>query len=136
MNKFCIFALLVVLCAVCEAVKKTDRLQVGVQYRPETCERKTKSGDSIKVHYTGKLMDGTVFDSSVERGQPFSFKLGQGMVIKGWDQGLLGACVGEKRKLVIPPNMGYGDRATGKIPANSVLIFTTEIMGIEDKSDF
>jgi FKBP-type peptidyl-prolyl cis-trans isomerase len=80
------------------------------------------------------LKDGTKFDSSLDRGTPFTFTLGAGQVIKGWDQGLLGACVGEKRKLLIPPELGYG--ATGsppKIPANADLVFETEVMGINGK---
>jgi len=80
------------------------------------------------------LKDGTKFDSSLDRGTPFTFTLGAGQVIKGWDQGLLGACVGEKRKLLIPPELGYG--ATGsppKIPANADLVFETEITGINGK---
>ena len=80
------------------------------------------------------LTDGTKFDSSLDRGTPFTFTLGAGQVIKGWDQGLLGACVGEKRKLLIPPELGYG--ATGsppKIPANADLVFETEVTGINGK---
>jgi FKBP-type peptidyl-prolyl cis-trans isomerase len=80
------------------------------------------------------LKDGTKFDSSLDRGTPFTFTLGAGQVIKGWDQGLLGACVGEKRKLLIPPELGYG--ATGsppKIPANADLVFETEVTGINGK---
>ena len=80
------------------------------------------------------LKDGTKFDSSLDRGTPFTFTLGAGQVIKGWDQGLLGACVGEKRKLLIPPELGYG--ATGsppKLPANADLVFETEVTGINGK---
>lgn len=80
------------------------------------------------------LKDGTKFDSSLDRGTPFTFTLGAGQVIKGWDQGLLGACVGEKRKLLIPPELGYG--LTGsppKIPPNADLVFETEVMGINGK---
>jgi len=90
-----------------------------------------KSGDTISVHYTGTLENGTVFDSSVPRKQPFSFRIGQGMVIQGWDQGLIGMEIGEKRKLTISPEMGYGEQANGSIPANSVLIFEVELLGIK-----
>jgi FKBP-type peptidyl-prolyl cis-trans isomerase len=97
-----------------------------------TGDRKTKVGDVIKVHYTGKLTDGTKFDSSLDRGTPFEFKLGQGMVIQGWDKGLLDMKVGEKRTLTIPSEMGYGSRgAAGVIPANATLIFDVELISIK-----
>ena len=89
-----------------------------------------KSGDTITVHYTGTLVDGTKFDSSVDRGEPFTFTIGSGQVIQGWEQGFSGMKVGEKRRLTIPPEMGYGDRAVGSIPANSVLIFEVELISI------
>ncbi|KAK5659294.1 hypothetical protein OQA88_1387 [Cercophora sp. LCS_1] len=96
------------------------------------CERKTQKGDKINVHYLGTLQtNGQKFDSSYDRNSPFSFKLGGGQVIKGWDEGLLDMCIGEKRKLTIPPNFGYGDRSVGPIPAGSTLIFETELVGIE-----
>lgn len=95
-------------------------------------ERAVKSGDTIKVHYTGKLVDGTVFDSSVSRGVPFEFQVGAGMVIQGWEQGFLGAKVGEKRTLTIPSELGYGSRgAGGVIPPNATLIFDVEVVGIK-----
>lgn len=94
-------------------------------------DKAVKSGDTISVHYTGTLENGTVFDSSVPRKQPFSFRIGQGEVIKGWDQGLIGMKVGEKRKLTISPEMGYGTQANGPIPANSILIFDVELLGIK-----
>lgn len=82
------------------------------------------------------MEDGTEFDSSIPRGQPLSFTLGMGQVIKGWDQGLLNMCEGEKRKLVIPPELGYGERGAGdKIPPNSVLIFEVELVKIERKTE-
>ncbi|KKR14677.1 MAG: Peptidyl-prolyl cis-trans isomerase [Candidatus Falkowbacteria bacterium GW2011_GWA2_39_24] len=91
----------------------------------------TKAGDTISVHYTGTLLDGTKFDSSVDRGQPFSFTLGVGQVIQGWDQGLLNMKVGEKRKLTIPADLGYGSRGAGAIiPPNATLVFATELMAI------
>lgn len=88
-------------------------------------------GKTITVNYTGKLTNGTVFDSSIPRGQPFQFVLGAGKVIAGWDQGLLGMKVGGKRTLIIPPNMAYGSQAVGDIiPANSTLIFEVELLGV------
>ena len=88
------------------------------------------AGATIKVHYTGKLDDGTVFDSSVERGEPFEFVLGAGMVIQGWDQGFAGMKAGGKRELVIPPALGYGDVDMGTIPPNSTLTFEVELMEV------
>lgn len=91
----------------------------------------TKSGDGISVNYVGTLENGTKFDSSYDRNQPFKFDLGAGQVIKGWDQGLIGMKVGEKRRLTIPPSLGYGAQAIGdKIPANSTLIFEVELLSI------
>ena len=90
-----------------------------------------QKGQKVKVHYTGKLEDGTVFDSSVDRGEPIMFTLGVGQVIKGWDEGIEGMKVGEKRQLTIPPDLGYGARGAGNvIPPNSVLIFDTELVEI------
>ncbi|HEY8075601.1 MAG TPA: thioredoxin domain-containing protein [Labilithrix sp.] len=91
-----------------------------------------KSGDTLTVHYVGKLTDGTVFDSSRTHNQPFTFELGKGLVIKGWDQGLVGMKVGGKRKLTIPPDLAYGDRGvSGKIPAKSTLVFEVELLSIK-----
>ena len=87
-----------------------------------TCSRKTQRGDSISVHYRGTLAsDGTEFDASYNRGTPLDFTVGKGQVIKGWDEGLLDMCIGDKRKLTIPPEFGYGERAMGPIPAGSTL---------------
>ena len=89
-----------------------------------------------KRHYVGKLEDGTEFDSSIGRNEPFVFTLGVGQVIKGWDQGLLDMCEGEKRKLIIPSHMGYGDHgAPPKIPGGATLIFEVELLKINRKSD-
>ena len=89
-----------------------------------------KSGDVVTIHYTGTLENGTKFDSSLDRGQPFEFTLGVGQVIKGFDQGILGMKVGEKKKIVISPEDGYGSAAVGSIPPNSTLIFDVELLGI------
>lgn len=97
-----------------------------------TGDREVKNGDTISVHYAGKLENGTKFDSSLDRGTPFTFTIGKGMVIKGWDQGLLGMKVGEKRILTIPSDLGYGSRgAAGVIPPNATLIFDVELISIK-----
>lgn len=88
-------------------------------------------GDSISVHYTGWLADGTKFDSSLDRGQPLEFKLGVGRVIKGWDEGVQGMKVGGTRTLIIPPNLGYGQQGIGPIPPNAILVFRVQLLAIE-----
>jgi FKBP-type peptidyl-prolyl cis-trans isomerase len=88
------------------------------------------NGDQVAVNYSGKLQDGTEFDNSYKRGEPIKFVLGQGTVIKGWEEGLLGMQVGEKRRLVIPPELGYGPNGQGPIPANATLIFDVELVGL------
>lgn len=91
-----------------------------------------RAGQTVAVHYTGTLSDGTKFDSSKDRGQPFTFTLGTGQVIKGWDQGIVGMKVGGVRKLIIPPALGYGERGTGPIPPNATLHFEVELLAIVD----
>ncbi|XP_044731428.1 FK506-binding protein 2 [Chrysoperla carnea] len=112
---------------------KVEDLKVEKLSVPEVCEVKSKNGDMLTMHYTGTLTDGTKFDSSFDREQPFTFQLGVGQVIKGWDQGLLDMCVGEKRKLTIPASLGYGDRGAGNvIPGGATLVFEVELLNIGD----
>ncbi len=87
-------------------------------------------GQDVTVHYTGTLENGAKFDSSLDRGKPFTFKIGVGQVIKGWDQGVMTMKVGGKRKLIIPPHLGYGSRGVGPIPPNSTLIFEVELLDV------
>jgi FKBP-type peptidyl-prolyl cis-trans isomerase FkpA len=91
-----------------------------------------ENGKTVSVHYTGWLMDGTKFDSSLDRGQPIQFVLGTGHVIKGWDEGLLGMRVGGKRTLTIPPDLGYGQAGAGGglIPPNATLKFDVQLVGV------
>ena len=92
---------------------------------------KPKAGQVVVVHYTGRLTDGTKFDSSVDRNEPFEFALGQGQVIQGWDQGLAQMQVGEKARLTIPPEMGYGPQGyPGVIPPNATLVFEVELLEV------
>ncbi|KAI8374979.1 FK506-binding protein 2B [Choanephora cucurbitarum] len=123
------------------AIKEAPtQLQVGIKKRvpAEECKVKSNNGDELSMHYTGTLFDtGVKFDSSLDRNQPFVFTLGQGQVIKGWDQGLLNMCIGEKRKLVIPPSYGYGDRgAGGVIPGGATLVFEVELLDINKAKQF
>ena len=94
--------------------------------------RTAEAGDTVTVHYTGWLADGTKFDSSVDRGQPFTFVLGQQQVIAGWDLGVAGMRVGGKRTLTIPPHLGYGDRGSGAvIPPGATLVFEVELLSVQ-----
>jgi len=89
------------------------------------------AGKEVTVNYTGVFADGKKFDSSLDRGVPFTFKLGAGMVIKGWDIGVEGMKVGGKRILIIPPSLAYGEKDYGPIPGNSTLIFNIELLGVK-----
>ncbi|KAJ0981163.1 hypothetical protein J5N97_009418 [Dioscorea zingiberensis] len=92
--------------------------------------KRASPGTKVSVQYIGRLKNGKIFDSSVG-GKPFKFRLGVGQVIKGWDVGINGMRVGDKRKLTIPPSMGYGNKNVGKIPANSWLVFDVELVNVQ-----
>jgi peptidylprolyl isomerase len=104
----------------------------GLKYKitHEGNGKRAQAGDMVVVHYTGKLTNDTIFDSSHMRNQPFKFKLGAGQVIKGWDEGIALLNVGDKAVLTIPAELGYGSRAMGKIPANATLVFEVELLSI------
>jgi len=122
---------------------QANGLKIDVEFLPEECDQKTKNGDHLFMHYTGSIDEssatgdkGKVFDSSRNRGQPFDFPLGGGRVIQGWDQGLLDMCVGEKRVLTIPPELGYGASGAGNdIPGGATLKFEVECVKIGSAQD-
>ena len=120
-------------CSISSSTPEMVKTDSGLQYEILT-EGKgdaAKKGDTVKVHYTGWLTDGTKFDSSVDRGETFSFSVGAGMVIRGWDEGVEGMVVGETRKLTIPSDLGYGEYgAGGVIPGGATLIFDVELVEI------
>eukprot|EP00904_Undaria_pinnatifida_P010601 jgi/Undpi1/6671/HiC_scaffold_20.g09150.m1 len=108
-----------------------EKIRIGVLHRPKDCNRKSTFGDRLSMHYTGLLFKNcNEFDSSASRG-PFSFTLGQGEVIQGWDTGLLNMCEGERRRLTIPSEFGYGSRgAGGDIPGGATLVFDVQLLKI------
>jgi len=108
-------------------------LGIVYEYKPEVCEVQARKSNLLDMHYTGTLADGTKFDSSLDRQEPFQFQIGIGQVIKGWDEGVLGMCIGEKRKLVVPPELGYGDAGAGDvIPGGATLHFDVELLDIKE----
>lgn len=110
---------------------KTQAEQLKIEDLSPGTGTAASKGKTVSVHYTGWLTDGKKFDSSVDRGQPFQFALGAGSVIKGWDQGIDGMKVGGKRKLTIPPELGYGARGAGNvIPPNATLVFEVELLNV------
>lgn len=108
----------------------------GLKYEDQVVgegQAATGAGQIVSVHYTGWLEDGKKFDSSRDRGEPFNFPLGEGKVIPGWDQGIVGMKVGGKRRLTIPPHLGYGNTgAGGVIPPNATLIFEVELLDVSE----
>lgn len=114
-----------------ESSCEPGELKMQVTHSPSRCGKIAREGDQLTMHYTGKLSNGRKFDSSVDRNKPFQFTLGVGQVIAGWDEGLSGMCVGEKRTLVIPPDLAYGEQGVGAvIPPCSVLVFDVELLEI------
>ncbi|KAL7945600.1 hypothetical protein V8C42DRAFT_323617 [Trichoderma barbatum] len=116
-------------CAI--GVVAAEDLKIEVTHAVE-CKRKSQKGDKLSIHYRSTLAaTGEEVGASYYRNAPFTFELGSGEAIKGWDQGLLDMCIGEKRTLTIPPEMGYGNRNMGPIPAGSTLVYETELLAIE-----
>ena len=119
---------------IAEKYPNAETTESGLKYvvtEAGTGTEKPAKGQSVTAHYTGYLLDGSKFDSSVDRGTPFDFPLGAGRVIKGWDEGVAGMKVGGQRTLIIPADMGYGERgAGGVIPPNATLIFDVELLGV------
>ncbi|XP_033097516.1 FK506-binding protein 2-like [Anneissia japonica] len=114
-----------------KSVKIPEDLKIEVTFKPDECSKTTSHGDKVLVHYTGKLEDGSMFDTSRvnEDSEPIEFPLGSQEVIKGWDYGLVGMCMGEKRRLTIPPRLAYGDQGSGdKVPPGATLIFDVEMI--------
>jgi len=112
------------------SVTKTEDVRVEIVSKPSECKQKSKLGDQITLHYTGRLESGQIFDSSRER-DPFAFRLGAGQVIPAWDRGLVGACEKEKRKLVCPPSLAYGSAGYPPvISGDATLYFEVEVLSI------
>ncbi|XP_786433.3 FK506-binding protein 2 [Strongylocentrotus purpuratus] len=112
--------------------KKPKELEIISEYKPEECTVVAQTGDVVKVHYTGTFENGAIFDSSrQDNREPIDFKLGGKMVIQGWELGIEGMCIGEKRKLIIPPHLGYGKKGSGPIPPDSTLVFETELVDLQ-----
>ncbi|KAK2946354.1 putative Peptidyl-prolyl cis-trans isomerase FPR2 [Blattamonas nauphoetae] len=111
------------------------KVEITTLFKPETCEKKAKRGNKLKVHYVGTVVEtGEEFDNSHERKVPFKFRLGEGAVIKGWEQGLIGMCEGEKRKLVIPSELAYGKYGIpDQIPPNAELMYIIDLVEVSDK---
>lgn len=125
------------------AMASAADLVIEKTFVPEKCTEKSKNGDTLYMHYSGYIAQssatgtpGSKFDSSLDRGRPFDFPLGAGRVIKGWEQGLQDMCPGEKRTLIIPPELGYGTRGAGNvIPGGATLKFDVELLSIGTKPD-
>jgi len=131
MSLQCLLFFTLVCISLCD--EPVGELKIDIIHAPDECERKSGRGDMLTMHYKGTLEDGSEFDSSYGRNDPFKFQLGIGQVIKGWDQGLLDMCPGEKRRLTIPSHLGYGETGAGeKIPPHSTLLFDVECISVEE----
>lgn len=132
--KLCLFLAVSVSLVLANEEIRPNGLKIEHVSRPDACEKTAENGNQLTMHYTGTLeADGTKFDSSVDRNEPFKFQLGVGQVIKGWDEGIVGMCVGEKRKLTVPPALGYGDQGAGDvIPGGATLVFDIELIDTEE----
>ena len=114
-----------------QSVATTTAPQLGVQDLVVGTGDIAVQGEKVTVNYVGAFTNGTIFDSSLSRNEPFTFTLGAGEVITGWDQGLVGMRVGGKRILTVPPQLGYGDKDYGPIPGNSTLVFQVELLSVQ-----
>jgi len=132
--KLCLFLAASVSLVLANEEIRPSGLKIEHVSRPDACEKTAENGNQLTMHYTGTLQsDGTKFDSSVDRNEPFKFQLGVGQVIKGWDEGIVGMCVGEKRKLTVPPELAYGDQGAGDvIPGGATLVFDIELIDTEE----
>ncbi|XP_065176396.1 FK506-binding protein 2-like [Sycon ciliatum] len=137
MVSFCVSVLLISIVALAEAAKKPrGELKIDVLEKPESCSLLAAKGDKVGIHYTGTHTSGEVFDSSKGR-SPFSFKLGDGKTIAGFDQGVVGMCIGEKRMVTVPPHLGYGEKGhPPAIPPSATLKFEIELVELDQASVF
>ena len=131
---FAIAMIAILICRV-EKYKATPHVEIEIISAPKVCQQRTEAGDLLSMHYIGTLQsNGAKFDSSYDRKVPLEFRLGEGRVIQGWEIGCQNMCVGEKRRLIVPPELGYGNRDLGKIPPNSTLVFEIELVEIKQPS--
>merc|ERR1712203_99071 len=125
--------LLLVALVAAEPQLTASGLKVEYLSKPDSCDKVARNGDMLEMHYTGTLEDGKKFDSSYDRSEAFKFQIGVGQVIKGWEEGVLGMCIGEKRRLIVPPELGYGAQGAGDIiPGGATLFFDVELVGAEE----
>ena len=133
MNKLLLATWICVKAVVTEPQVTSSGFKVEHISKPDTCDRVARNGDSCTIHYIGTLEDGKKFDSTYDRSETFQFQIGVGQVIKGWEEGVLGMCIGEKRRLIIPPELGYGDQGAGDIiTGGATLFFEVELVSAEE----